>query len=256
MSEDLLLQGSVRQDEADCARTMIGAVLVRHHLTDRVRVRLTVAPGRSGPVVVQVNLRLFGAPARVQVAARTAAEAIAAVVVRLDRQIKRLSGAWEPWPWPDPERLALSEPGGAAITRRKTVALGPRRSCQAGSFLAAMDYDVSLFADADTGEDAVVYRAGPTGLRIARQRSMRPPAPTGTPALTVNPRPTPVLTPPAAAQRLAEGWLPFLFFTAAGTGRGNLVYRRYDGGIGLMVPRPAEPACHSVRILGRPSKTT
>lgn len=34
--------------------------------------------------------------------------------------------------------------------------------------LNAMDYDVHLFTDAATGEDAVVYRAGPSGLRLAR----------------------------------------------------------------------------------------
>jgi hypothetical protein len=37
---------------------------------------------------------------------------------------------------------------------------------QTGS--TAMDYDVHLFTDAATGEDAVVYRAGPSGLRLAR----------------------------------------------------------------------------------------
>jgi hypothetical protein len=123
------------------------------------------------------------------------------------------------------------------------VPLHPRRSCQAASALAAMDYDVYLYTDADTGEDAAIYRAGPTGLRVARQRSMRPAPTSGTPPLTVNSRRTPVLTPQEAAARLAEGWLPFLFFTDGHSGRGHLVYRRYDGGVGLLGPSagPEDP---------------
>lgn len=233
---DVRSRGPVGQDERDCARAMIAAVTARHPGTGAVRVRLTGGHHPGGPMVVQVNLRVAGAPARIQVAGPTAAAAIPAGAVRLDRQIRRLGTAWEPWPWPDPERQALAVPGRDRIVRRKTVPLRPRRTCQAASMLAAMDYDVCLFTDVDTGEDAVVYRAGPTGLRIARQHSMRPAAPSGTPTPTVNSRRTPVLTPESAAARLAEGWLPFLFFTGQDSGRGGLVYRRYDGGVGLLSP--------------------
>ena len=62
------------------------------------------------------------------------------------------AGTWEPWPWPDPERRALAVAGRDLITRRKTAVIRPRRTCQAGSTLAAMDYYVYLFTDADTGE--------------------------------------------------------------------------------------------------------
>ncbi len=39
----------------------------------------------------------------------------------------------------------------------------------------AMDYDVHIFTDTTTGEEAVVYRAGPAGLRLARQHRERLP---------------------------------------------------------------------------------
>ncbi|WP_327002177.1 sigma 54 modulation/S30EA ribosomal C-terminal domain-containing protein [Dactylosporangium sp. NBC_01737] len=229
-------RGAIGGDERECARTMVAAVVTRHHLAGGARVRLTGGHHPGGPVVVQVNLRVSGAPARIQIAGPDPAAAVSAGAVRLDRQVKRLLTGWEPWPWPDPERRALAIPGSDRITRRKTVPLRPRRACQAASMLAAMDYDVCLFTDADTGEDAVIYRAGPTGLRVARQRGMRPAPASGTPAPTVNSRRTPVLTPAAAATHLAEGWLPFLFFTDEGTGRGGIVYRRYDGGVGLLGP--------------------
>jgi len=98
----------------------------------------------------------------------------------------------------------------------------------------AMDYDCHLFVDAETGEDALVYRAGCTGARLARQRTMRPPV-SGVP-LTVNSRKVPALDVGEAAVWLADGWLPFMFFTDRATGRGNLLYRRYDGDLTLVRP--------------------
>ncbi len=239
---DVRSSGPVGQHERDCARAMVAAVLARHPAAAAARVRLTGNQHLGGPAVMQVNLRVCGAPARVQVDGPTVAAAISAGTVRLDRQIRRLRTAWEPWPWPDPERRALAVAGRDRITRRKAAAIRRRTTCQAGSVLAAMDYDVYLFTDADTGEDAVVYRAGPTGLRVARQHGMRPAAAPGTPTPTVNSRRTPVFSPQAAATHLAGGWLPFLFFTDDTDGRGRLVYRRYDGGIGLLGPVSRPPA--------------
>jgi hypothetical protein len=93
-----------------------------------------------------------------------------------------------------------------------------------------------LYTDAETGEDAVVYRSGPTGVRLARQHSMHPPSlPTLLP-LTVNAHRVPTLDLPAAVDRLVAGWLPFVFYTGTDSGRGGLLYRRYDGDLGLITP--------------------
>ncbi|NUS58959.1 MAG: hypothetical protein HOV66_29505, partial [Streptomycetaceae bacterium] len=112
-----------------------------------------------------------------------------------------------------------------------------------------MDYDAFLFTDAETGEDAIVYRSGPAGLALARQRTMRPPSLPGPLPLTVNPRKTPVLTAEQAATQLADGWLPFLFYTDAADRRGHLLYRRYDGELGLVVPSAPDPAHRTGRPL-------
>ncbi|GAA2374360.1 hypothetical protein [Dactylosporangium salmoneum] len=218
------------------ARAMITAVVGRHGGAGGPEVRVSAAACPDGPTLIQVNLRVCGAPARIQVAGPSPAAALAAATVRLDRQIRRLTTAWDPWPWPDPERRPLAVPGRAEFTRHKPVRLRRQRSCQAGAHLAAMDYDAHLFTDAETGEDALVHRAGPTGLQLSRQYSRHPAGRNGTPTPTVNPRPTPVLAPAEAAAYLAEGWLPFLFFTDPATGRGNLAYRRYDGGCALITP--------------------
>lgn len=88
----------------------------------------------------------------------------------------------------------------------------------------------------------MVYRAGPSGLRLARQHHVFPqdghvvaPQPPPVP-LIVNSRPTPVLTEAAAVDRAREHGLPFLFFTDQATGRGQLLYSRYDGNLGLITP--------------------
>jgi hypothetical protein len=231
------VRGAVPGEEREAARAAIGAVLTRHAVpASAARVRLSGGNCGGGPLLVQVNLRVCGAPARIQVPGRNPVAAIAAAEDRLRRQLHRLTTAWEAWPWPDPQRRALSAPGGGRIARRKSYRLTVGAPCQAAAILGAMDYDVYLYTDAETGQDAVVYRSGPTGLRLARQRSMRPPSmPTALP-LTVNSRKVPILGVEQATDRLAEGWLPFVFFTDHHSGRGNLLYRRYDGNLGLVSP--------------------
>jgi hypothetical protein len=55
-------------------------------------------------------------------------------------------------------------------------------------------------------------------------------------ALVVNSRPTPAVTEAAAVRRMGEYSLRLLFFTDPTTGRGQLMYPRYDGNLGLITP--------------------
>lgn len=239
---DLHHDGKLADDDLALVREAIGTVATRHHShTHAVRVRICAANCSGGPALIQVNLRVNGAPARIQIPGRTTSAAIAAAASRLDRQIRRLTTTWEPWSWPDPARRPLGVPGQGAIARLKTPRLHTGMPCQAAAVLNAMDYDVHLFTDADTGEEAIIYRAGPTGLRLARQHTMYPPTMPITLPMTINPRKVPTLTPAQAARRLADCWLPFVFFTDAGTERGHLLYRRYDGDLGLIGPHPTNP---------------
>jgi hypothetical protein len=227
----------------DYAEAMICAVLGHHQrVADAARLRLAGANCAGGPMLVQVNPRVCAAPARVQITGRTPAQAIAEGAARLACQIRRLSRTGQAWPWPAPQRRPLGVPGPGRITRVKTVPLRTGKPWQASAVMTAMDYDAHLFTDADTGKDAIIYGAGPTGLALARQRRMHPPSqpPTGpTPIaapIVVNPRRVPALTAAEAADRLAAGWLPFLFYTDRDSRRGNLLYRRYDGDLGLIIP--------------------
>jgi Sigma 54 modulation/S30EA ribosomal protein C terminus len=229
--------GAVGPAERDLAVSMIGAVLTRHAIGDgAARLRLSGGARCGGPGLAQVNLRVCGAPARVQVPGPTVAQAVTAAAHRLDRQIHRLTSTWEAWPWPDPQRRPLGVAGGERIAREKRVRLRTGTVCQATATMDAMDYDFHLFVDGGTGEDAIVYRSGPTGVRLSRQRSMHPPrVPAGQP-VTINPRKVPELTRAEAARQLCAGWLPLLFFTDPASGRGNVLYRRYDATLGLVTP--------------------
>lgn len=231
-------RGGIAATEADRLRGAIGRLLALRGITGGARVRVTGGNCGRGPMVVQVNLQVGDTPARVQAVTQDRHDAQSAIA-RLDRQIGRLSAPWRPRPWPERTRRALAGVGDGVITRRKEYELLRGTPAQAVAVMDAMDYDVHLFTDSETGEDAVVYRAGPSGLRLARQRRMCPPASSLTTSsarvpLIVNPHPTPTLAEAAAADRMREQGPAFLFFTDADTGRGRLLYRRYDGDLGLI----------------------
>ncbi|WP_433685302.1 sigma 54 modulation/S30EA ribosomal C-terminal domain-containing protein [Nocardia sp. CA-119907] len=237
-------RGRIADLEIERIGGAVGRLLARHGVTSGARVRVTGANCDDGPMLVQVNLRVRDTPTRIQTMVPGKGVVLPAVD-RLDKQISRLSGPWQPWTRSDPTRSALATPGEGTIARRKPYALARADVGVAVASMDAMDYDVHLFTDAETGEDAIVYRAAPLGLRLTRQRHQhlpRLPKPPAALSLTVSPRPPPVLSEDTAVERLCEHGLPFLFFTDPADGRGHLLYRRYDGDLGLISPNPADRA--------------
>jgi hypothetical protein len=110
--------------------------------------------------------------------------------------------------------------------------------------MESMDYDFHLFTDAATGQDSVVYRAGPTGYRLAQLRPRPESEPVVVP-LTVSTVPAAALSLAEAKERLDLTDQPFLFFADSATGRGNVLYHRYDGHYGLITPADTGPAARS-----------
>lgn len=237
----MLSRALVSASQSEYVARAVGRVLAHHDIAGGARVRLKTGNCGRGPAVVQVNLRVGEQPARV-LAVTTGVDDLTPALLRLDRHIVRMSAQWRPQPWPDHRRL-LTIASGAVVVRRKSVALQRATPLDAVAVMDAMDYDAHLFTDVETGEDAVVYRAGPSGLRLARQRHVYPPgwawsaSTSGPPVpLIVNSRPTPALTEDAAVCRARDHALHLLFFTDPATGRGNLLYPRYDGNLGLITP--------------------
>jgi len=239
--------GRVCASQAERVADAIGRELDLRGISGGARVRLKTGNCGGGPMLVQVNLRVGDTPARV-VAVTAGIDDLRPALARLERQIDRVAAPWCPRPWPDPTRRMLTVLPGAIVTRRKSVALQRATPSQAVAVMDAMDYDAHLFTDAETGEDAVVYRAGPSGLRLARQHHVFPPGwawsphDSGRPVpLIVNSRPTPTVAEETAVRRACAHGLRMLFFTDPASGRGRLLYPRYDGDVGLIIPTADGP---------------
>lgn len=231
----VIAYGELASGEVERARGVIGRVLRRYRLGAHARIRLTRHGRIDGSTVAQVNLRNGRIPIRTQIDG-PGGFALTFAAERLDRQLSRLTMESEPRRAPEPGRapLAFVTEERPIVRRKECVPL----VCDPGTAIAAMDaldYDAHLFTDATTGEDAIVYWAGPQGVRMARQRRIQPPPNLAKLGLTMNPHPTRSLSESDAASRLCVYGLPFLFYTDAGDRRGRLLYRRYDGDLGLVI---------------------
>ncbi|WP_245713957.1 sigma 54 modulation/S30EA ribosomal C-terminal domain-containing protein [Nocardia vaccinii] len=235
-------RGRVPALEVERFAGAVGRLLDRLDLGDGARLRITGTNTEDGPFLVQVNLRVGDTPARIQTPTRGPGDALP-VVVRLEQLITAMRAPWRPRPWPDLKPLPETS-GPGELARRKSVSLAASRPLGAAAVMDAMDYDVHLFTDAATGQDAVIYRAGPSGLRLARQCGVQSTRATpGEPGpFTVNPRPAPALTETGAVDRVRERRLPYLFYTDPSSGRGHLLYRRYGTGLTLLTPRGDDAA--------------
>ncbi|MFE4460739.1 sigma 54 modulation/S30EA ribosomal C-terminal domain-containing protein [Nocardia tengchongensis] len=227
-------RGPITAMEQVRADRVIRSVLRRHHIESPASVRLARSGTFGATTIAQVNTRFRGTAIRVQ-AEGPGGFALTFAAERLDRQLDRLTGTAEPRWAPDPGRAAPAfVSADRAIVRRKHCHLNVFDPVGATAAMDRMDFDAHLFTDAETGEDAVVYWAGPLGVRMARQRQLRPPLTATWRPLTMNPLPTRDFTEAEAITRLCAHGLPFLFFTDPSDRRGRLLYRRYDGDLGLV----------------------
>jgi len=113
----------------------------------------------------------------------------------------------------------------------------PMTAAEAAADLETLDHGFYLFQDADSGSDAVVYHRddgrigviGPAGTDwsgaeadgIAGEQS----------------RTTDSTGLDDAVAEMNELSHRFMYFVNADTGRGNVIYMRYDGNYGLIEPR-------------------
>ncbi|WP_020659919.1 sigma 54 modulation/S30EA ribosomal C-terminal domain-containing protein [Amycolatopsis benzoatilytica] len=206
-----------------------------------VRIRLT-AVRRPAAALTQVNLNVDGRALRAQAAAGFFPESATLVQARLRAHLVRMRAPEAPRAWPDAEQrhrrppLVAVSPPQRRIVRRKRLALLRCRPDEAALAMDLMDYDFLAFVDADTGEDSLVARAGPTGYRLSRVAARCPPHPPAAHPWTVDVHPVPLLTAGQAAGRLDTTEMPYRFFRDAATGRGSVLYLRYDGHYGLLAP--------------------
>jgi ribosome-associated translation inhibitor RaiA len=251
------ISGVDEPDLADVVRAKVARVAQHTHapvMSAWVRLTRHGDPAVPRPVVAQANLDIDGRLVRAQVEATSAHEAVDLLDARLRRLVHRAARHWEarrghepssaPHEWqheslPANRRSWFPRPEAEReVVRHKAYDLVRRTVHEAVQDLELLDYDFHLFEDAATGVDCVVYRAGPTGLRLAYARPPGPEAVTGHGAeVTVSPQPAPRLTTAQAVDRLNLSGMPFCFFRDATTGRrGCVLYHRYDGHYGLITP--------------------
>jgi ribosome-associated translation inhibitor RaiA len=244
--------GRVPEGMRELAAAKVGSLLrfaSEPVLLARVTLAVSADPAVPRPAVAQATIDLNGRTVRAQAAGETMRAAVehmaARLRVRLDRSARDWAarrgtlpvperGEWRHQSIPAHRPAYFPRPAAArAVIRRPGYAAHPLTLEEAVAELDLLDYDFHLFTERSTGEDSVLYRARDR-YRLAQVRpkpNRLGPLPT---EVTLSEHPAPVLKLAEAISRL--DWLgqPFVFFVNPDTGRGSLLYHRYDGHYGLV----------------------
>lgn len=248
-------KGDVRKPVIDRATDKITRVAeICRERVGHVEIRLMMEanPARERPAIAEATLDVDGQPVRARIAEPTMDEAIDALVDRLRRRIKRheerrhrlaerhRTGDSGPGEWRHGDLAPLQADyvdipfDEREVRRHKTFALEPIMVEEALFDLEQLGHEFYLFVEETTGADAVVRAAADEyELRIAGDATVDPdPA---LPVASVRNSP-PVLTLAEAKEHLEASGDRHVFFVSTETGRGNVLYRRFDGHYGLVTP--------------------
>ncbi|MFP4074254.1 MAG: sigma 54 modulation/S30EA ribosomal C-terminal domain-containing protein [Actinomycetota bacterium] len=201
--------------------------------------------------IAQASMDVSGIELRVEAAGATSSSALHAVGERLEKKLAgladRLGGSDESasplsggllqseddssrpaFHYPPPERRA--------VVRRKMYSPLDRLSVTEALFnLEALDYRFFLFTDAADDKTSIVYQDldGPALRKIDGSRGSGAHVPEN---IHVNEAEAPSITVADAVSLLNSSDMPFVFFRDRDRGRASVLYRRYDGHYGLLVP--------------------
>lgn len=201
--------------------------------------------------LAQGTLDMSGTLLRAESAAPSIPEAVDALATRLERRLRRIAeqredknqrppstpeGQWRSGDLPSARPTYFARPKEErTILRRKAFAPSSSTIDEALFDLEVLDHRFFLFTDAGTGEDAVVFETE-DGVAVRTSTGTEPPHADDHPGLTFDPRPAQELTDEEAANRLDVSGAPFIFFRQSESGRGAVLYRRYDGHYGIIEP--------------------
>ena len=235
---DVVTEGRFLGIDAYARRKVAGMLRLAHEPPLAVRVRLTRPVDPALPVAAAVTVELRHHRLHVGVTAPTARESVDLLVAKLRTALEHRARGREPrrprHAGAPPRRLS---PDAEPEIVAETSFAAPRTTiADAAAELDRLGFEFFLFTAAETGQDVVLYRDGPTGYRLAElEPSAALPPVDGGPLTASTARP-PLLTPLEAAERLEAMGLPFVFFLDADRGRGEVVHRRRDGAYGLVLP--------------------
>lgn len=249
-------RGPVPEKAADYAREKIAAAAAP--VSDPVlfaEVKLQESrPARDRPSVAEATLDVNGRPVRAQVAAADPFQAIDLLVDVLGGRLRRYQerqnregreryrtgestdGEWQRGNLPTSRPEFFDRPyDERELVRTKSFGAIPTTLDEAVLDLEVLGHDFHLFSDATTGTDSVVfYKGGGTSLGVQLPEGATGDPTDGAAAEVELVAPAPTLSRTDAIERLESGNEKFVFFVEEGTGRGSVVYRRYDGHWGLI----------------------
>jgi ribosome-associated translation inhibitor RaiA len=208
-------------------------------------------PRRDRPSHAEAQVDVNGTPVYARVNAGSMSSAVDELSERMARHMRRhvdrQSQATrrapllaEPGEWlhgaeraPQPE-AAWRPPGERRIVRRKSFTLRAIDSAAALAEMATFDHNFHLYLDAETGADAVAYNRDDGRLGVIVPRGTEIPLSDG--PVWEDSRNSEALTERDAIAEMDELGHRFLYFVNAATGRGNVIYLRFDGHYGLIEP--------------------
>ena len=249
--------GDVPQWAAELATAKVSSMLkvaAEPVLSAHVTLAMSADPAVARPAVAQATIDMNGRVIRAQAAQETLRAAVEQMADRLRLRLGRSARNWEARRGTTPagEPGEPGEPGEwrhqsipadrppyfprpadeRSVIRRASFAASPETVDEAVAELDLLDYDFHLFTERTTRQDSVVYRTGDGyHLVMAHPKPVQMSGP-----VTVSQLRAPRLTVRAATERLEGTGESFTFFIDAGTGRGSVLYHRYDGHYGLLGP--------------------
>lgn len=247
--------GKVPHGAVDYAKRKIEALYKaapRPVLHAAIRLEREGKPGLERPAVTEVSLDVSGRDVRAKVAAPTLHESVDFVEDRLRRQLKRLGeisitkgrrpkvredGEWrhgdEPLHRPVWRERSAGE---RQIVRRKTFAVGEMTPDEAVFEMEQLDHDFYLFVNIDTHEDNLVERLDDGTYLLTELRTHDTQLDGCVAPIKAAAAVPPEVDTDDATELLAVGSANSVFYLDKDSGRGHVLYRRFDGNYGLIVP--------------------
>jgi ribosome-associated translation inhibitor RaiA len=252
---EIALWGNVGENAIDYARDKVEKVIDR--IADPVlfsSIKLTEAanPSRDRPALAEAALDVNGDLVRGHVAARQMNEAVDLLVQRLEdnlahratkrRERTRSAPAPEPGEWrhgvfPRPSPPYFDRP----LEERQTLChqafsreeLTPE---EALFDMEMADYEFNLFTELGSGRDCLIRHDAQGRAELLSTHPSEVWLPDDHDTIALVDTPAPALTLDEAKEALDASGVDNVFYRDVASGRGCVVYHRYDGHYGLITP--------------------
>jgi ribosome-associated translation inhibitor RaiA len=146
-------------------------------------------------------------------------------------------GEWRHGQWSPPRPEYFPRPvEEREVVRRKSFSLEGVSSVEAAEMMQDLDHDFLLFRDSEADTDAVVYVRDDGRLGVIFPAGTPLPQNLGEAGTCEESRFSGPVALDVAVAEMDELGHRFMYFVNSETGRGNVIYLRYDGHYGLIEP--------------------